>query len=83
MYLKETVILIAFILILVIFFTRPVILLGKMLVRSVFFTFIIFLLNFITTSFNFSIGLNPVTSLVCGMFGVYGVVINYIGAILF
>ncbi len=64
-------------------FKKPLLLLFKILVRGALFSFIIFLINFITLSFDFHIGLNPATYALCGIFGGYGVILNYALCLMF
>ena len=75
--------LIVFLSLMLYLFKKPCLIFIKWIIRGAVFSFIIFLLNFITLSFNFHIGLNPVTYGLCGALGGYGFILNYIFGMLF
>ncbi|MBE7014449.1 MAG: transcriptional regulator [Ruminococcaceae bacterium] len=82
-HLREIIICLLLTFTLIFFFKKPLIWIFKVIIRGTLFSVLMFLINFITMSFNFFAGINPVTTFICGIFGIYGVILNYILAFIF
>ncbi|MBR3996433.1 MAG: pro-sigmaK processing inhibitor BofA family protein [Clostridia bacterium] len=64
-------------------FIKPILYTSRFIIRSALFSFLMFIFNIITGPFGFTVGINLITSSLCGFLGFYGVVITYIARILY
>ena len=57
---------------------KPLSILLKISVKGALYSAAVYGINLVTASIGFSVGINPVSSLLYGIFGIYGVAASYI-----
>ena len=59
-------------------FAKPVTCLIRIIFRSGFWSAVVYGINIVTAAVGFGVGINPVTSVLYGILGIYGVAASYI-----
>ena len=65
------------------FFFKPILNLSKFVLRGLCYSILVFLCNLVTQTFSFAVGVNAVTAICYGVFGIYGVVGSYLLRLLY
>lgn len=77
-----TVVIILTLAILIVFY-KPLAFLLKVIIKGALYSALVYVLNFITSVFGITAGVNLVTALLYGIFGIYGVVLSYFSGLLY
>ena len=74
----NTALIIIFALLFIYVFIKPSIYILKVILRGGIWSAVVYGINIITAAAGFTVGINPATSLLYGVLGIYGVALNYI-----